>query len=149
MRQQAKSLLAGLTMAAPGLAAASGQRAPASPVGVSAGDMVTVILGLLVVIGLIFAFAWVVRRFNGSTTVNGRAIKVLAVTPLGAKEKLVLVAVGQQQLLLGVTAHQVTRLLELEEPLDLTAHPEGSPFARQLGALLGGKQADLSPHRKN
>ncbi|MCH8551283.1 MAG: flagellar biosynthetic protein FliO [Natronospirillum sp.] len=115
-----------------------------APTGLSAGDMITVILGLLFVIGLIFALAWIVRRFNGSPAVNSRVIKVLAVTPLGAKEKLVLVAIGKQQLLLGVTAHQITQLTELDEPLDLTTHPEGSPFARQLGALLGGKQANPS-----
>lgn len=121
--------------------------APRTPVGVSSGDLVTIILGLLAVLGLIFASAWVVRRFNGGTATSGRVIKVLAVTPLGAKEKLVLAAVGDKQVLLGVTPHQVTMLSELDEPIDLDSHPEGSPFARQLGALIGGKQSKSSSKR--
>ncbi|MEX1058390.1 MAG: flagellar biosynthetic protein FliO [Natronospirillum sp.] len=124
------------------------QRAPSPASAVSAGDLLTVVLGLLVVVGLIFASAWLVRRFNGGTAVNGRVIKVLAVTPLGAKEKLVLASVGEQQILLGVTPQQVTKLMELKEPLDLKAHPEGSPFARQLGALVSGRQAHSSTRRK-
>lgn len=114
----------------------------------STGDIITVMVGLLVVVGLIFASAWIVRRFNGGTTANSRVIKVLAVTPLGAKEKLVLAAVGEQQILLGVTPQSITRLAELSEPIDLEAHPEGSPFARQLGALIGGKQSNSSSGRR-
>lgn len=108
-------------------------------------EVITVVFGLLFVLGIIFACAWLMRRFNGGSAVNGRAIKILAVTPLGAKEKLVLVSVGQQQLLLGVTAQQISTLHELTEPLSLTAHPEGSPFARQLGALIGGNKASHVP----
>ncbi|MFC3853348.1 flagellar biosynthetic protein FliO [Salinispirillum marinum] len=116
--------------------------APSSTVPtIGLSEVVTVILGLLFVLGIIFACAWLMRRFNGGSAVNGRAIKVLAVTPLGAKEKLVLVSVGQQQLLLGVTAQQISTLHALTEPLNLTSHPEGSPFARQLGALIGGNKA--------
>lgn len=119
------------------LPAAAAPRSDTVPT-VGMSEITTVILGLLFVVGIIFACAWFMRRINGGTAVNGRAIKVLAVTPLGAKEKLVLVGIGQQQLLLGITPQQITTLHELAEPLDLQSHPEGSPFARQLGALIGG-----------
>lgn len=133
---RATSFLLGGTLLVP-LALGSPQEQAVPAVGVS--EITTVILGLIFVIGIIFACAWFMRRINGGTAVNGRAIKVLAVTPLGAKEKLVLVGIGKQQLLLGITPQQITTLHELTEPLDLQSHPEGSPFARQLGALIGGK----------
>ncbi len=129
----------------PGSGGAQQSGGPSLGVGIT--DMVTVILGLIFVVGLIFAFAWVVRRFNGGTAANSRLIEVLAVTPLGAKEKLVLARVGEQQVLLGVTPHQITRLAELDEPVDTEAHPEGSPFARQLGALIRGKEGSTSQRR--
>lgn len=124
-----------LTLAPSAIAAARNDTVPS----IGFSEVSTVIFGLLFVIGIIFACAWFMRRINGGTAVNGRVIKVLAVTPLGAKEKLVLVGIGQQQLLLGITPQQITTLHTLSEPLDLQAHPEGSPFARQLGALIGGK----------
>ncbi len=61
-------------------------------------------------------------------------MRVIASLPVGYKEKLLVVKVGEQQLLVGVTPQQVNFLYRLEEPLD-----ENQPqvFSQQLGKLMG------------
>ena len=61
-------------------------------------------------------------------------MKVIATLPLGYKEKLMVVKVGGQQLLVGVTPQQVNFLYRLEEPLD-ESQPQA--FSEQLGKLMG------------
>ncbi|MFC3140848.1 flagellar biosynthetic protein FliO [Shewanella submarina] len=89
--------------------------------------MASMVGGLILVLLLIFALAFLVKRFNLVPSSNGK-MKTLAVTPLGQKEKLVLVEVGEQQYLLGVTPHQINLIDKLEQPIDITP----TSFAEQL-----------------
>ena len=76
--------------------------AKAAP-GVAMGDLSSVILSLALVIGFIFAAAWVVRRMPmGIGKANG-PLKVLAALPLGPKERLVLVEARGEELLIAVS----------------------------------------------
>lgn len=83
--------------------------------------------GLILVLLLIFALAYLLRRFNLVQT-NHSVLKTLAVTSLGQKERLVLVQVGEQQYLLGVSAQQVSLIDKLAEPI----HMESDSFANRL-----------------
>lgn len=76
--------------------------------------------GLIVVLVLIFFLAYLVKRFNLVPSSQG-VLKTIAVTPLGQKEKLVLVEVGGQQYLLGVTPNQVSLVDKLAQPVEVTA----------------------------
>ncbi|MFQ3209766.1 MAG: flagellar protein FliO/FliZ, partial [Colwellia sp.] len=58
----------------------------------------------------------VLKRFNISQQ-NVSQLKVVTSLSLGAKERLVVIQAGEQQLLLGVTAQQVTLIERLTEPL--------------------------------
>lgn len=75
--------------------------------------------GLIVVLVLIFFLAYLVKRFNLVPSSQG-VLKTLAVTPLGQKEKLVLVEVGGQQYLLGVTPNQVSLVDKLAQPVEVS-----------------------------
>jgi len=66
--------------------------------------------GLAVVIGLIFLFAWVVRRFGLQPSGNGRLIKVVSSAMVGQRERVVVVEIGDSWLVLGVAAGQVRAL---------------------------------------
>ncbi|MDY0065859.1 MAG: flagellar biosynthetic protein FliO [Steroidobacteraceae bacterium] len=87
--------------------------APAVPGG--AADLAQVTFSLILVLALVFAAAWAMRRLRGFGRFGGGAIKIVADVALGAKERAVLVQVGGRQLLLGVTANQVNTLHVLEE----------------------------------
>lgn len=79
-------------------------------------DAGSMILSLLMVLTLIIICALVLKRFNFAQQ-NTSQLKVITSLSLGTKERVVVIQVGEQQLLLGVTAQQVTLLEHLTEPL--------------------------------
>ncbi|MCL1145255.1 flagellar biosynthetic protein FliO [Shewanella sp. 10N.261.52.F9] len=83
--------------------------------------------GLIVVLILIFFLAYLVKRFNLVPSSQG-VLKTIAVTPLGQKEKLVLVEVNGQQYLLGVTQQQISLVDKLAQPVEI----ETESFANRL-----------------
>ena len=73
---------------------------------------------LVLVVGMIFVLAWLVNKTRaGQWAGNSGQLKTLAVLPLGAKEKIAVIQVGDQQLVVGVTPHQITTLATLDTPL--------------------------------
>lgn len=90
-------------------------------------DAATMILSLLMVLALIVVLALVLKRFQpGSKSVSG--LKVVTSLHLTTRERLVVVQTGDKQLLLGVTAHQITLLDTLDTPLE-----ENAIIPAQLG----------------
>lgn len=77
---------------------------------VSGSDVLRMVLTLGMVLGAILLVAWMLRRAGG---IGGaaRGIKVVASASVGQRERVVLVDVGGQQLLVGVAPGSV-RLLE-------------------------------------
>ncbi len=67
------------------------------------------LLGLVVVIGLLLATLWLIKRLS---TPHGAAagLKVLGAVPVGQRERVVLVEVAGKVLVLGVTASNVRTL---------------------------------------
>ncbi|HCT6272400.1 TPA: flagellar biosynthetic protein FliO [Pseudomonas aeruginosa] len=103
----------------------------------AAAQLAQLVLGLGLVIGLIFLLAWLVRRVQQAGPRGNRLIRTLASQPLGPRDRLVLVQVGEEQILLGLTPGRITPLHVLKEPVHL---PDGEPatpeFAQRLLELL-------------
>jgi flagellar protein FliO/FliZ len=91
----------------------------------AASGLGQVTLALLLVLGAVFAVAWVIKRVRGLGNRVGDAIDVIADIPLGQKERAVLLKVGTTQILVGVAPGQVNTLHVLTEPIDLTKPPAG------------------------
>jgi flagellar protein FliO/FliZ len=83
---------------------------------VMAMDAGSMILSLLMVLALIIVCAFVLKRFT-LTQQSVSQLKIVTSLSLGSKERVVVVQAGDQQLLLGVTAQQVTLIERLAEPL--------------------------------
>ncbi len=103
--------------------------APRPPVEVgshaaSAPGMMSAFLALLLVLGLIVGLAWLLRRMPGSGFRPAEGLRVVASLQLGAKERMVVVEVGGQQLLLGVSTGGVSLLHTLPEPLPPVPAPK-------------------------
>jgi flagellar protein FliO/FliZ len=71
--------------------------------GVAMGDLSGVVLSLVLVVGFIFAAAWVVRRMPLGLGRGNGPLKVLAALPLGPKERLVLVEARGEEILIAVS----------------------------------------------
>ncbi|WP_312301034.1 flagellar biosynthetic protein FliO [Stutzerimonas nitrititolerans] len=101
------------------------------------------LLGLLLVIGLIFLLAWLLRRVQQLNPRGAQVIKIISTQALGPRDRLVLVQVGSEQILLGLSAGRITPLHVLEEPVHLPdAEPATPEFAQRLMELLGKDQKD-------
>ncbi len=110
------------------------------------GQLLQLLLGLLLVIGLIFLLAWVVRRIQHSLPLKGsqQVISLLASQALGPRDRLLLVQVGKEQILLGLTPGTIVPLHVLQEPVEVSA-PEGnlsSAFAQRLAKVLKNSAKD-------
>jgi flagellar protein FliO/FliZ len=93
----------------------------ATPAGV--GSLAQVTLSLGIVLAIIFAAAWILRRMRGFGRTASGTLDVLADLPLGQKERAVLIRVGTKQILLGVAPGRVSTLHVLTEPVELPAPP--------------------------
>jgi flagellar protein FliO/FliZ len=119
---------------------AAPQTAPATHAG-ALGGLGEVTLALVLVLGAVFALAWVMKRVRAFGSRVGRSVDVLAQVPLGQKERAVLLKVGPTQILIGVSPGRVNTLYVLPEPLALdstsgTSGGEGnSPFSALLKSL--------------
>lgn len=92
-----------------------GAETAAAPSG--AGAIMQTLVGLAVVVGMIFALAWLSRRLSGGSLGNTKFMKILAVQPLGAREKIILVDVAGKQMMLGVTPGRIATLHVFDEPV--------------------------------
>ncbi len=117
------------------LCAAEGTTGAAAPtVGAASGAAAQL---AQLVLGLGLLLAWLVRRVQQAGPRGNRLIRTLASQPLGPRDRLVLVQVGEEQILLGLTPGRITPLHVLKEPVHL---PDGEPatpeFAQRLLELL-------------
>ncbi|GAC27144.1 flagellar biosynthetic protein FliO [Brumicola pallidula] len=94
-------------------------------------SILSIFLSLLLVVAIIFALAFIARRFNVTQAGNGQ-LKVIASMAAGAKEKIMVVDVGGEQFLIGVTAHNINQLGKLDNPI---ATPSTSRIAGQPASL--------------
>ncbi|MDY4300200.1 flagellar biosynthetic protein FliO [Pseudomonas salmasensis] len=141
-----KYAMAGLLLALPlsALAAEPVAQAAAAPaVGSVGGQLTQLVLGLLLVIGLIFVLAWLMRRVQRIGPGNGQVIELVGSRALGPRDRLVLVQVGEEQILLGITPGRITPLHVLKTPVDAVKTEAATPeFAQRLMELLGKDQKD-------
>jgi len=108
-----------------------------------AGYLAQLVVGLMIVVAGILALAWFLRRMNLVNSGAGGALRVLGGVSVGQRERIVLLQVGDKQMLVGVAPGSVRMLHELDEPIELGARsPARAPesgFAQQLSAVLAGK----------
>ncbi len=127
-------------------AATVGQPAAMPDATASTGNLGGALFALVLVVGLIIALAWLARRIPGLGGALGGAhgnpaLRIVGSLALAPRERVIVVAVGDTQLLLGVGAGGMRTLHTLDTPLP---EPAGSPktapaFARLLAQQFGKK----------
>lgn len=109
----------------------------------SFGSVFSVVLGLLLVLGLLFAAAWLVRRLQQVQPQVQSAIQLVAQLPVGLKERLLVVRVGDENVLIGVAPGQIRSLhvWQGSVPVSASAPAVGPAFLEQLKTLMASKRA--------
>jgi len=100
---------------------------------VAADYLARLIGGLALVIGLILLLAWILRRIPGMPGPGQQVIEVLAVRSVGTRERLMLVQVGDEQILIGLTATGIRHIHTLRKNIVmLPTEPAPVDFASLL-----------------
>jgi len=95
-------------------------------------DAMTMIVSLLLVLIMVVVFAFITKRFQPAR-LNSQGISLVTSMALSAKERIIVIQVGDKQQLLGVTAQQITLLDTLDEPLAIN-----KPLTAELGQSFIG-----------
>lgn len=103
-------------------------------------NLIKTLSGLGLVLGLIFALAKLGKKFHPNLAPSNSSLKIISQQSLGSKEKIAVVQVGKQQILIGITAHSINPLLELDEPVI----PEGSHIQQQKSSLSARTASEFS-----
>lgn len=111
---------------------------------VTASDWLQMLGGLALVMLLIIGCAWMARRVSGAGGFGNSHLKVLSAMSLGARERIALIEVGGEQVLIGVTPNSIRRIHVLENPVDTSAPARQTDFAKRMQDVLRRGQADAS-----
>jgi flagellar protein FliO/FliZ len=128
--------------AQPVLAAAA---APAFAAGGNDGSALTsgllqATLGLAVVLGVIWFIVWLLRRFTPLAKGGASPIKLIAHTPLGQRERIVVIEIADDWLVLGVAPGRINTLqVRPKSALPPPRQPE-HPFAKLLTTIRASRR---------
>lgn len=107
--------------------------------GVGSGEILSLGGSMIVIVGVIILLGWLYSRSRFVGGGSNDLINVVATRALGPKERLLVVEVADQQLLVGMTQHGMRTLHVLDKPV---AEPQAAtaPQAGFAGRLRAAFQ---------
>ncbi|EEY98640.1 flagellar biosynthesis protein FliO [Vibrio sp. RC586] len=125
-----RKLAALILLPVPGLASTSSQL-----------DLATTFGSLLFVLALIFLLAWLLKRMRVPAFGQQKGLSIVKQLPVGTRERVMIIQVGEEQYLIGVTTQSIQLLAKLDHPLTQEELP-ATPFSNQLMQLLKKNETD-------
>ena len=108
---------------------------PVAPLPESLGlstNLVEVTVNLILVLAAIILLAFIFKRFQGIGQPAAGSLRVVATLPLGPKERILLVQVGDEQIVIGASDAGLASLHKLTTPLaELPVTPEDDGTFRE------------------
>ena len=98
-------------------------------------DLATTLGSLVLVIGVILLLAWMLKRMQVPALGQQKGLRIVSQLPVGTKERIAVVQVGEEQLLVGITSQSIQTLAKLETPLKEEELASGA-FATQFSQLM-------------
>jgi flagellar protein FliO/FliZ len=87
----------------------------------SAGNLLQTIFALCVVLGLLGVLAWVLKRFGPKAATGTANIKIVGALNLGGRERIMVVEVGDQWIVVGASPGRVNALATMPRQDDPSA----------------------------
>ncbi|MFZ6658643.1 flagellar biosynthetic protein FliO [Undibacterium sp. TJN19] len=110
--------------------------------------LLQIITGLMLVLGLVVVAAWLMKRLGPMTTGNKIPVKIIGGINVGNRERVMVVEIADQWLILGVTANSINNLGSMPKQEDLLPHPAQppgmDPFSAWLKRTVDKRTADRS-----
>jgi flagellar protein FliO/FliZ len=121
------------------LAVAAEPVAKAAESAATAGSLFQVLFGLVVVLGLMGGLAWLLKRHGGVRMNAAAPVKIVGGIPIGNREKILVVEVADQWIVVGVAPGRVSTLATMPRPTSSALQGEA------LAAALSGAGAPGAP----
>lgn len=139
-----RKMLLGLSMMVGSNAQAAAASAQVTPL--SVGSVFSVIFGLFVVLALLFGTAWLVRRLQRLQTAAPGILQPIAQQQLGLKERVMLLRIDQENILIACTGNGIRTLHTWQGPLPqglsaTTVAADTAPFVEHLKRLLAERRS--------
>ena len=104
---------------------------------VTTGVLLETLLGLIVVLVIIAFLAWLLRKSGQFQSSSSGDLFIISSLALGPRERAVLLQVGEQQLLVGVTSQHIQTLHILEKNIESKKSTKVAPhFAERLQQMM-------------
>jgi flagellar protein FliO/FliZ len=108
--------------------------APATTAPSSTGSLLQVVFGLLVVVGLLAGALWLLKRMGGGRFAPGSVVKIVGGVSVGNRERVLVVEVADQWIVIGVAPGQVSTLASM--PRQEQPAAQAAPGAPNFSAWL-------------
>ena len=98
-----------------------------------------IIIGLVLILLLIFLLAWVMKKMQLTPQSGQQLIKIVSAISVGHRDRIALIQVGGEQILVGLTPGRIHKLHELKSAVEVS-QDEGlahGQFAQKFTRLMG------------
>lgn len=113
--------------------------------GVSSGTYLQAGFALALIVALLGATAWLARKVSGGKGFGQAGLKVIGGVALGPRERIILVEVGNDWLVIGIVPGQIRTLHRLEKgslPDGISPASTDKPFAQWLQGITNRPHHD-------
>jgi len=104
-----------------------------------AGGLMQIIIALGLILLLIAALAWITKRVTPGGQAYKLPMSIVGALRIGTREKIMVLEIADQWIVVGVTANQITQLSSMpkQESATINSIPnESNPFKAWLNASL-------------
>ena len=108
----------------------------------SGSYLMQLVLGLIVVVLCIIALAWFAKKMNGFQSVTDDSLKMISSMSMGTRERIVLLQVGEEQILVGVSPGRINKLHVLDKPIEKVVGNQGRATGKNFSDKFKTMMAD-------
>lgn len=118
-------------------AESAGKIATIEPVSSSYIGRITI--GLALIILLIFLLAWVMKKMQLAPQSGQQLIKIISAISVGHRDRIALIQVGEEQILVGLTPGRIQKLHELKTVVEVSQSDlmNTAAFSEKFTQLMG------------
>jgi flagellar protein FliO/FliZ len=105
----------------------------------STGGLLQVLVVLFLVLGLMVAAAWLLKKFNATGVASGSTIKIISGVAVGNRERIMVIEVADQWIVIGVTTSNINLLSTMPKQINTSPIEEqgvSGNFASRLKQFI-------------